>query len=108
MIDNNAPPTLIEQFNNVIVHKADNKDFFKWSEIRNGILMPDPGLLVLLQPTSDFNGNGTVDILDFLLFVELFGLNQSDEGYDARFDLDGDGTIGIGDFLIFANNFGTE
>ena len=42
MIDNNAPPTLIEQFNDVFVYKADNKDFFEWSEVRNGMLMPDP------------------------------------------------------------------
>ena len=55
MINNNAPPTLMEQFKNVIVHKADNKDFFEWSKIRNGILMPKPGLLVLLMPTADFD-----------------------------------------------------
>jgi len=42
MIDNNAPPTLIEQFNDVFIHKANNKDFFEWSEVRNGMLMPDP------------------------------------------------------------------
>ena len=47
MIDNNAPSTLIEQFNDVFVHKADNKDFFEWSEVSNGMLMPDPGLLFL-------------------------------------------------------------
>ena len=35
-----------------------------------------------------------------------FGLSQTDEGYDARFDLDGDGAIGFSDFLIFANHFG--
>ena len=106
MIDNNASPTLIEQFNKVIVHKADNKDFFEWSEIRNGILMPNPGLLVLLQPNPDFDGDGTVGISDFLLFAEQFGLSQGDAGYDARFDLDGDGIIGIGDFLIFVEDFG--
>ena len=108
MIDNNAPPTLIEQFNNVIVHKADNKDFFEWSEIRNGILMPDPGLLVLLQPNPDFNGDGTVGISDFLLFAEQFGLSQGDAEYDGRYDLDGDGSIGIGDFLIFVEDFGKK
>ena len=47
MIDNNAPSTLIEQFNDVFVYKADNKDFFEWSEVSNGMLMPDPGLLFL-------------------------------------------------------------
>ncbi len=42
MIDNRAPQALIEQFNDVIVHKADNPDFFQWDEPRNGILMPHP------------------------------------------------------------------
>ncbi len=107
MIDNNAPPTLIEQFNNVIVYKADNRDFFEWSKIRNGILMPDPGLLVL-PPSSDFDGDGIVGIPDFLQFVDHFGLSRGDVGYDAQYDLDGDHTIGIPDFLIFVNAFGKE
>ena len=29
-------------------------------------------------PSPDFNGNGVVDIPDFLMFVESFGLRQSD------------------------------
>ena len=45
MIANEAPQTVIDQFNDVIVHKADNKDFFQWSEPRNGILMPNPEYL---------------------------------------------------------------
>ena len=55
---------------------------------------------------ADFDGSGTVDIADFLTFVDHFGLSRGDAGYDARYDLDGDGTIGIGDFLIFVNAFG--
>ncbi|MDE2828961.1 MAG: M12 family metallo-peptidase [Gemmatimonadota bacterium] len=58
--------------------------------------------------TPDFDGDGTVGIPDFLLFVDQFGLSQGDEGYDVRFDLDGDGTIGIGDFLIFVEDFGKK
>ena len=42
MVDNGASSTLIAQFNSVIVHRADNKDFFVWSEDRNGIRMPRP------------------------------------------------------------------
>ena len=56
--------------------------------------------------TPDFDGDRTVGISDFLLFVEQFGFSRGDEGYQARFDLDGDGVIGIGDFLIFVNAFG--
>ena len=62
--------------------------------------------LTALKP--DFNGDGTVNIADFLLFVAQFGLSQGDKGYDARYDLDGDNTIGISDFLIFVNAFGEE
>ena len=56
--------------------------------------------------TSDFDGSGTVDVTDFLAFVDRFGLSRGDAGYDARYDLDGDGVIGVGDFLIFVNDFG--
>ncbi|MYC14008.1 MAG: hypothetical protein F4Y39_09815 [Gemmatimonadetes bacterium] len=59
-------------------------------------------------PTPDFDGDGIVDLADFLLFVEQFGFSEDDEGYDAQFDLDGDSMIGIGDFLIFANAFGKK
>ena len=55
---------------------------------------------------ADFDGNGTVDIADFLAFVDQFGLSRGDARYDTRYDLDGDGVIGIGDFLIFVNAFG--
>ena len=60
------------------------------------------------NPSPDFDGDGTVGLPDFLLFVEHFGLSQSDAGYDARYDLDGSHTIGMGDFLIFVSNFGKE
>ena len=59
-------------------------------------------------PTPDFDGNGQVDIADFLAFAEKFGTSRGDSNYDARYDLDSDGTIGIGDFLIFTASFGTS
>ena len=59
-------------------------------------------------PSPDFDGDGTVGFPDFLLFGDVFGSSQGDEGYKARFDLDGDGTIGIRDFLIFAQNYGKD
>ena len=46
-------------------------------------------------PSSDFNGNGTVDIPDFLLFVDVFGSQDGEEEYDAKYDLDGNSEIGI-------------
>ena len=58
--------------------------------------------------TADFNGDGTVDFIDFVQFAAQFGLSQGDAAYDARYDLDEDGTIGFSDFLIFANAFGNR
>ena len=57
-------------------------------------------------PTPDFDGDGTVDLADFLLFVGAFGLSRGDEDYNARYDLDGNGSIDLGDFLIFVEAFG--
>ena len=64
--------------------------------------------LQLAALTPDFNGDGRVDLSDFLLFASQFGLSRGDEQYDAKYDLDGDGTIGFGDFLIFGRSFGKE
>ncbi len=64
--------------------------------------------LQLAALTPDFNGDGQVDLSDFLLFASQFGLSRGDEQYDAKYDLDGDGTIGFGDFLIFGRSFGKE
>ena len=59
-------------------------------------------------PSPDFNGNGVVDISDFLLFVDAFGSKEGQELYDAKYDLDGNEEIGVGDFLIFIDSFGKE
>ena len=75
-------------------------------------------LLLLISPlslfsqdsspaSSDFDGNGVVDIPDFLLFVDVFGSQEGEDKYDAKYDLNGDGEIGIPDFLIFMDNLGT-
>ena len=63
---------------------------------------------VASMPSADFDGNGTVDIPDFLLFLDVFGLKVGQEEYEAKYDLDGNEVIGIPDFLIFVDNFGKE
>ena len=55
---------------------------------------------------ADFNGNGEVDIADFLQFVDAYGTQTGDASYDAKFDLDNNGVIGIPDFLIFVDLYG--
>ncbi len=65
------------------------------------------GLLELAgisAPTADFDGSGSVDFDDFLLFAARFG-EPVLESEAAVFDLDRDGRIGFSDFLIFADQF---
>ena len=57
-------------------------------------------------PSPDFDGNGILDLPDFLLFTDVFGSKEGDEKYDAKYDLDGNGEIGVGDFLLFMDSFG--
>ena len=57
-------------------------------------------------PPEDFNGDGIVNIPDFLLFAEVFGTQEGQAGFNEQMDLDGNGIIGIPDFLIFINAFG--
>ncbi len=56
--------------------------------------------------TSDFDGSGTVDFLDFVIFAQGFGRSSSDPDFDARLDLNGNGAVDFPDFVIFAGNFG--
>ena len=57
---------------------------------------------------ADFDGNGKVEIADFLAFVNVFGLSQGNAGYQAVYDLNGNGTIDIPDFLVFVDAFGKD
>ncbi len=57
---------------------------------------------------ADFDKNGAVDIPDFLLFVDMFGLTEDQKRYDSKYDLDKNGEIGISDFLIFVKDFGKD
>ena len=60
-----------------------------------------------IDPTAlagDFNGDGTVTLDDFFLFVDVF--DQPAEGDAAKFDLDGNNQVGLSDFFIFVDNFG--
>ncbi|MDE2887202.1 MAG: leucine-rich repeat domain-containing protein [Gemmatimonadota bacterium] len=56
---------------------------------------------------GDFNGDGMVNLADFLAFAGAFGTRSGDVNYDARMDMDGSGAINLSDFLDFAGVFGT-
>ncbi len=66
------------------------------------------GIDLLLKPalTPDFDGNGIVNVADFVLFVSAFDSKLGDDRYDAKYDLNMDGEIGVPDFLIFMDAFG--
>ena len=55
---------------------------------------------------GDFNKDGTVNVEDFLLFVEAFGSRRGDRVYDETLDIVPDGIINIADFLLFIDQFG--
>ena len=59
-------------------------------------------------PSPDFDGDGHVGFIDFVLFASRFGSTRGDGIYDAKYDLDVDHAIGFSDFVIFARDFGKK
>ena len=57
--------------------------------------------MVQASATTDFNGDGRTDFIDFFLFADAFG------GTDSRFDLDGNGVVDFADFFKFVDAFGS-
>ena len=64
-------------------------------DFRMVILVPEGGC------DADFNGDGSLDILDFVAFQNAF------TGGDGAADCDGSGSLNILDFVCFQNLFGT-
>ena len=81
-------------------------------DLLNRYVMEDDPMKTVIsfvkEISADFDGNGTVDFLDFLAFARVFGKAPGDEGYDARMDLDSSGgAINFQDFLKFVEAFGS-
>ena len=55
---------------------------------------------------GDQNGNGVVDLLDFVAFRQTFGKSVASANFLQEFDLDGDDWIDLIDFAEFRRNFG--
>jgi len=68
---------------------------------------PNASVVPLSSCPGDFDGNGRVNIADFLAFASAFGTRSGDAKYNAVMDMDGSGAIDISDFLAFATEFGT-
>jgi len=56
---------------------------------------------------GDFDGNGNIDIFDFVLFATAYNSHCGDANYDPIGDFDGDCDIDIFDFVQFAQVYGT-
>ena len=53
--------------------------------------------------SGDINGDGTLDMDDFFVFIGLFGSNVDPAGTPP--DYDGDGIVGLADYSIFCSFF---
>jgi len=60
-----------------------------------------------VERKGDFDGNGHIDIFDFVHFADAYGSETGDPNYNAIGDFDDDGHIDIFDFVDFANVYGT-
>ena len=55
---------------------------------------------------GDGNGNGSVTISDYFLFVKAFRDSYFGQGLDPAFDFNGDGNVNIIDFFQFRSQYG--
>ena len=51
---------------------------------------------------ADFDGNGKIELSDFLLFVRAYGTSQ------ARYDLNDSGKVDFSDFVVFVSVYGQD
>ena len=69
------------------------------SEIGESVLTIQRGKFGILR--GDINEDGSIDLADFFLLGQGFGLHEVDPDFDGRLDLNGDGIIGLEDLFIF-------
>lgn len=55
---------------------------------------------------GNFNGDDSVNIVDFSLLRVHLGTSEGDSNYDSKYDVNGDKTVNVVDFSIWKNNFG--
>jgi hypothetical protein len=58
------------------------------------------------QP-ADVDGDGFVDVVDLLYFVDSFGWLEGDPAYSPACDFNDDGAVDVVDLLILVEFFGT-
>jgi T5SS/PEP-CTERM-associated repeat protein len=69
------------------------------------VLHDDVSVTLLVSKLGDINGDGIVDVTDFLALLGRWG-PCPDPPEPSPADLDGDGTVGINDLLILLTNWG--
>jgi parallel beta-helix repeat protein len=57
-------------------------------------------------PSPDFNGDGTVNILDAIRLASVFGSKPGDPYWNPIIDINQDGSVNILDAIILAGHFG--
>ena len=57
------------------------------------------------QESYDFNSDGKIDFDDFSMFMNSYGTEKNEAGWDATYDLNSDGIIDVSDFEIFNNYY---
>lgn len=62
---------------------------------------------VVVCMKGDFDGDGHIDIFDFVDFADAYGFEVGDPDYNAIGDFNDDGNIDIFDFVDFADVYGT-
>ncbi|MEZ4771380.1 MAG: dockerin type I domain-containing protein [Caldilineales bacterium] len=75
-----------------------------WTRSRGAYVWPLPSSPFRTCP--DYNGDGTIDVLDIASIAMHWGETTASPGWDNKYDRDGDGDVDIVDIMMVANAFG--
>lgn len=101
IVDDELWPFTASEFRKYEVFVDSNGDHFTSADYDFFSVQP-----LSSQSNCDFNGDGTVNFADFVMFSNAF--NQSSGGDNEKFDKNGDGTVNFPDFVEFSNRFGEQ
>jgi hypothetical protein len=84
-----------------------NQDWLYQSDTSDAVHRPKLVVSDMVAPVGgDINGDGGVDVVDLLYFVDAFGgICGTDRNYDPRCDFNNDGGVDVIDLLIFVEDY---